>query len=326
MASVLKIPEACLDAWEQAKKVKIPKGYGKVDEIVCCGMGGSSLAAHFIKSLYFDILDRPFEIVRAYHLPKYADQKTLVILLSYSGNTEEVLTCTQEAIKSKTIGVTSNGKLAQFLKEKNLPQFVFSPDQNPAGQPRLGLPYTIFGLLGILQKIGLIKLEEQEIHQTLGALKKFDKNSAEKTAQKLFGKIPIIIGAEHLEGSAHVFANQINETSKNFSAYFILPELNHHLMEGLVKPPTNPKNLIFLFLNSDLYQEEIKKRARLTMEVVEKNKIECLEFNPQSGSKLTQAVEALQFSSFVSYYLAKSNKVNPAQTPWVDYFKNQMAF
>lgn len=327
LASIEKIPEACQDAWEQVKKVEIPKDYQQIKNIICCGMGGSSLAAHVVKSLYFDRLIIPFEIVRDYNPPPFVDKKTLVILLNYSGETEETFNCAQIACTKKTsiFGITTGGKLGQFLRENNIPAFIINPVFNPSNQARLGLPYTIFGLLGALQKIGLIKLEEEKIRQTIASLKKFDETSAKKTAQKLFGKVPLIVGARHLSGNAHVFANQLNETAKNFSTYFVLPELNHHLLEGLVKPPTNPQNLTFLFLNSKLYPEEIKKRVRLTIEVVRKNKIECLEFKPVSDSKFTQVFEALQFSSFVSFYLSTLNKVSPAQIPWVDYFKTRMA-
>lgn len=327
LASIEKIPEACRDAWEQVKKVEIPKDYRQIEKVVCCGMGGSSLAAQVIKSLYFDRIMIPFEIVRDYNPPSFVDKKTLVVLLNYSGETEETFSCAHIAYKKRALifGITTGRKLGQFLKENNIPAFIINPEFNPSGQARLGLPYTIFGLLGILREIGIIKLEEREIRQAMETLKKFDKDSAKKIAQKLFGKIPLIVGAKHLSGSAHVFANQLNETAKNFSTYFILPELNHHLLEGLVKPPTNPQNLTFLFLNSKLYPEEIKKRVRLTIEVARKNKVECLEFKPASDSKFTQVFEALQFSSYISFCLSTLNKVNPAQIPWVNYFKTRMA-
>lgn len=325
LVSIEKLPKACQDAWEQVKKIKIPENYREIEHIVCCGMGGSALAAHVVKSLYFDRLNRPFEIVKDYNPPPYIGERTLVILLNYSGETKETFNCAKIAYKKKSLilGITTGHKLGQFLKEKTLPVLIIKPTFNPSSQSRLGLPYTIFGLLGVLGKIGLIKLEEKAIAQTVKILKDFDEVLAKKTAQKLLGKIPLIVGAEHLSGSTHILANQLNETAKNFSAYFVLPELNHHLLEGLANPKKACQNLIFLFLNSDCYPEEIKKRIRLTIEVIKKNKIECLEFKPKSSSKFTQVFEALQFSSFVSFYLALLNKVNPAQTPWVDYFKKR---
>lgn len=328
LTSIKQIPQACQDAWEEMKKVNIPSNYQEAETIVCCGMGGSSLPAHITKSLYFDTLNRPFEIVRDYSLPAFVSPKTLVVLINYSGETEETYRCAEIAHQKgcSLFGITTGYKLGQFLKEKNIPHYLIKPIYNPSNQARLGLPYTLLGLLGLLGKAGLIKLSEEEVQEAIGFLKTQNPQSlAQETAQKIFSKIPLIIGAGHLTGNAHVSANQINETSKNFSTFFTLPELNHHLLDGLVKPETNSKNLIFLFLSSDLYPKEIRRRVWLTKEVVEKNNVPVLQFQPQSTTKLAQVLESLQFSSYLSFFLAQLNKVNPAQIPWVDYFKTQMA-
>jgi glucose/mannose-6-phosphate isomerase len=290
-------------------------------------MGGSSLAAHITKSLYFDILDRVFEIVKDYLPPPSINPKTLVVLLNYSGETEETFSCAQIAYQKDCLlfGITTGQKLGRFLKEKNLPHYLINPTYNPSGQSRLGLPYTLFGLLGLLQKLNLVTLSEEETQGAIESLKaQAFQPIAQEVARKLVKRVPLIIGANHLAGNAHALSNQINETSKNFSTFFLLPELNHHLLEGLVNPITNPENLVFLFLNSDLYPEEIKKRARLTQEVIEKNNVPVVQFQPQATTKLGQVLECLQFSGYLSYHLAQLNQVNPAEIPWVTYFKKQM--
>jgi len=325
LLSLKQFPDALSDAWKQAAKIKIPGEYRESETIVCCGMGGSSLAAHLIKSIYFDRLSRPFEIVRNYHLPNYVGEKSLVILISYSGNTEEVLSCLQEAEekRAKILGISTGGKLINVAQKRGIPYFLIKPNFNPSGQPRFGLPYTLFSLLAVLEKIGEID-KIKEIGEIEEKLKDFNENEAKRVAKRLWGKIPVIISGEHLSGNAHVFANQINETSKNFAVYFLLPELNHHLLEGLAEPKEVCQRLIFLFLKSNLYSPKIQKRLLLTKEVVRKNKIETLEFSPSLNSPLAQSLETLQFSSFVSYHLSLLNKKDPLKIPWVEYFKRKL--
>jgi glucose/mannose-6-phosphate isomerase len=137
-------------------------------------------------------------------------------------------------------------------------------------------------------------------------------------------RIPVVMIAEHLEGVAHVFANQINENAKTYSEYRVVPELNHHLMEGLQFPESNASNLLFVSVHSDLYVPGNQRRMELTEQVLEKNKIEYRELTLTSKTKLEQAFELLVLGSYSSFYLALLNNQNPTPNPWVDWFKAEL--
>jgi len=79
-----------------------------------------------------------------------------------------------------------------------------------------------------------------------------------------------LVGGEFLEGNLHALRNQFCENSKNFASYLVLPDMNHYSIEGLKNPAGNQKNLIFVFLESDLYHPRVKKRLALTKEIVKK--------------------------------------------------------
>src|SRR5258708_37178759 len=111
----------------------------------------------------------------------------------------------------------------------------------------------------------------------------------------MHGRIPIVTVAEHLEGVGHVFANQLNENAKNFAEFRIIPELNHHLMEGLQFPDSNALNLLFVMIHSDLYLSSNQRRFELTEQVIEKNKIEFREYTLESKTKIEQVFEMLLF-------------------------------
>ena len=337
LASIHFLPDQCEAAWNEVKKIELPADYHNFSQILFCGMGGSAFGGRMIKSLYSAALKAPVDVVSDCRLPAYVDRHTLIIAASYSGNTEETIFCCQEALKlgAKIIGITSGGKIESLLRDAQKPVYVFSPELNPSKQPRLGQGYMQLGQIAILNALGILSVSETEVYSLVSLLKKNDKllseqvgqerNSAKQTALQLEDKIVGIIAAEFLTGAVHIIRNSLHETAKHFADYFILPEANHHLLEGLKYPEVIRKNLIFLLINSELYSEKIFKRLNLTREVIEKNSLKTREIKLQSSSKLHQVFELIQLGSFITFYLAILHSVDPAKIPWVDYFKKRLA-
>lgn len=317
--------DQCRRIWQEAKNVQFNLT-GDIDNIVVCGMGGSAYGGYVITSLFKGQLKKPLISVNDYHLPAFVNNKTLVIVSSYSGSTEEVLSCTQEAIAKDclVVGLTGGGKLASILAENNLPALVFSSEANPSNQPRLGTGYMVLGMIAILNKLGLLSAEEeaQQAISELEAAQEEIKKEAVKIAVKLQGFIPVIFGAEFLQGNIHIMRNQFNETSKSFAAFSPLPELNHHLMEGFKNP--SDKKLSVLFIDSDLYSDKLQKRVAITKDVVEKNNVSYICYQAKGSSRLSQMLNVLSLGSYVSLYLGLLYDQDPGLIPWVDYFKERM--
>jgi len=318
----------CETAWKEVTTLNLPHHIDGISNIVFCGMGASIYGALVIKALQGREMPLPTEIVSDYYLPDYVSSQTLVVLTSYSGTTEEVLSCAEEAkVKgAKMIVLTKGSKLAEFAKENSLPAYIFDGKLNLCGSPRAGCGYTILGLIGLLNKLNIVEVEEQEItdaitrmHEKLEDIKK----QAQDDVQIFENKIPIIFTAEHLSGNGMILRNQFNETSKNFSSFFVIPDLNHHLMEGLEFPKNAP--LHFLVLNSQNYSPKIKKRTELTIEVVKKNNYQVREFTTSGASVYDDFLETLVYGSFLTLYLGLTYERNPATNPWVDWFKEELA-
>lgn len=337
LSSIKMLANQARQAWEEVSNLKLNKKFAGCKNVVICGMGGSALGGRIVDSLIEKKIRAPIEIFTQYYLPNYVNKDTLVLLSSYSGDTEEILTCAHDALKrnAKIFMITTGGKLADFLKKEKLDGYVFEPTYNPSKMPRLAIGYSIFTILAFLNKTHFITITEEEIKKTFDTLeeslndfgpRKAEKeNLAKKIANGLIGKMPVIISSEHLIGAAHLFKNQFNETSKTFSASFDLPELNHHLMEGLKLPPKAKEILRIIFIKSSLYSERVVKRYPLTEDVVEKNSVSHSVYILRSETKLEQVFELIAFSSFVTFYLAVLTGANPSEIPWVDYFKSKLA-
>jgi glucose/mannose-6-phosphate isomerase len=197
----------------------------------------------------------------------------------------------------------------------------------------MGLGYSIVGQMILFDKVGLIKLSAKDVNKIIDILQKyntefgvanFSNNLAKEMAKNLFNKSVWYVGAEHLSGSAHAAANQTNENSKRFAAYFLIPELNHHLMEGMLYPENNKNNLGFVLLESSLYDNRVQKRFDITKKILEKNEIKYWSYVAQEKDKLGQACEILVLGSYISYYGALLEGIDPTAIPFVDFFKEQL--
>jgi glucose/mannose-6-phosphate isomerase len=334
--SIENLPKQIEQAWKEASQIEIPAEYKKVKNVVVSGMGGSALGADIIRNLFKEKLIVPFLINNHYRLPGFVNEDTLVILSSYSGTTEETIAGIEEVMlrKAKILIITSGGELGARANVKGFPSYHFSPQFNPSAQPRLGLGYTFVGTLAILVKLELLNLssdqleaaslESSEVGKDFLVDSATERNQTKQMAKKLFGNLVVYVAGEFLSGNAHVFANQTNENSKNFATYFLIPELNHHLLEGNTYPESVKKDIRFLFLESSLYSEKIQKRIAVTKEVLNKQKITTESYNLQSSNQLAQVFEAILFSSWTTFYLGLLYGVDPTKIPWVDYFKKQL--
>lgn len=335
LGSAEQLPDQIEHAWDSLHSMKVSSEYSKVSRIVVSGMGGSALGAHVIKTLYKDTLQQPLEVVNHYQLPAYVDKDTLVVLSSYSGTTEETLASAEDAQKrgAKIAVIAAGGKLLEFAQKHHCPHYAIDPKFNPSNQPRMAIGYSVFGQLGLFHAMGIVHIEDKEVHSLVTLLRKnvaylspesVDKNTAKFLAYSAVDKMVVLVGAEHLEGALHVFNNQLNENAKNLTDYISIPELNHHYMESLQFPKHIKDSMVFMMVNSQLYHPRVQARFPFTQDVIEQNGFEVQMVQVVWKTKLEQVWEVIQLGAYTNFYLSMLNGINPAPIPWVDYFKEKL--
>lgn len=325
--SVKQFPDQCEQVIREVSQQIIPPECALAENVVISGMGGSALGGRVVANLERQTLKVPIVISTEFHLPNFVNHKSLVVISSYSGNTEETLTALKEAQarNARIYVLTSGGRLGQIAAEQNLPHYIFKPRHNPANQPRLGLGYNTLAIVTLLSRCQLThpSFELNQLPVYLRA-RQTEFPRLVTIAKQLQGKIPVLLAAEHLKGAAHSFKNQLNENAKTFAAYFDLPEANHHLLEGLTFPRTNSHNLAFLFFTSTKYHPELIRRIPATMQVARKNHIPVLEHKLDGPNRLFETLEMIQAGGYIAYYLALLNGVDPGPIPWVDWYKDEI--
>src|SRR3990172_2040928 len=275
--SILALPDQCQQVFKDMATTTIPPHCYNVNNIVVSGMGGSVLGGRIIASLERQIIKIPVIISTEYHLHNFVNERTLVIICSYSGNTEETLSSLAEARArgAQIFIIASGGKLAEIARQFDIPNYIFKPTNNPSHQPRMGLGYATLSLIVLLSRCQLLYSPSD-----MGLLPQFLRGRQSNftklvhLARDLSGKAIAIICAEHLKGAAHAFRNQLHENAKTFAVMFDLPELDHHLLEGLTYPPALGDHLSVLFINSSHYHPDVSLRFTLTEEKVKKKNLQ----------------------------------------------------
>ncbi len=337
--SIELLPDQMRQVLADARLIKIPREFSRITHVVVNGMGGSNLGARLAQAVWSNEMKVPLLIEPGYDVPAYVGKNTLYLISSYSGTTEEPLSTYREARKrgAKIIALTEDSpksRLKKMILKDDIPGYIFKPEFNPSGQPRMGIGYTAFGMLVLMARAGIFKIAVREMEEIIAKMEIWTRklkpeepvklNQVKQLALKLKNKNAVLVSAGHLAGNVHIARNQLSESSKYFSSYLTLPELNHYSMEGLANPPANKKNLIFVFFDSKLYHPKIQRRALLTKQVIKKNGIEVLSHELKGKTRKEQGFEMLQFGEWLSYYLGMIYEVDPQKIPWVDWFKKQL--
>jgi len=335
--SVNSLPLQLDQSFTEAMAISFPESYRHVANVVICGMGGSRFPALIIQHLYKSLLKVPVTINDDYLLPGFVDENTLVLLSSYSGTTEEIVMCGKLALdkKAKLTGLCVGGEIAEFLKLSNCPAYIFDPKHNPSGQPRIGFGYGVGGVLGLLMNLRLINDKKESITSAIAHLPKLlnsftietprKDNLSKQLAEKVYNLYPYFVVAEFLTGVGNATQNQFNETAKTISSFRVIPELNHHLLEGLKHPDEHVKMGLFILFFSRLYSERVQKRFKITKDVIEQNKLKTMWIELNGLTKIEQAFEVMGLGNYASMYLAALYQENPNVIPFVDYFKKELA-
>lgn len=294
----------------------------ETEKIVFCGMGGSALPANLLKTfLYFytDNFNIPIKINRDYTLPKIVNEKWSGFFDSYSGNTEETLTCLKEAetknLKEKII-LAHGGKLEEAAQENGY-NFIKLPDTK---QPRMAYGYVVGALLKTFANSGLLNLNFNELNKDIEeslALSNEIESQAQDLAKKLKGKIPIVYSNNVWKYIAMVWKINFNENSKTQSFWNIIPEMNHNEMVGFTNLLADFQIIILKDPND--HPRNIKRME--TLQQVLQNKVPVEIIDMKSGSDFKKMITSLHLGLLTSYYLALINEINPAPVEMVENFK-----
>lgn len=295
-----------------------------INNVVVCGLGGSGIGGTLLNNLLDQEIEIPLIVNKKYTSPNFANENTLVIISSYSGNTEETLQAFESARakKCQIACVSSGGQVEKIAVENQFP-FIKIPNGMP---PRACLAYSFVQLFYILNHYNLINNSfEKGLKEAIDLLTTEDetiKTKAKDWANKMLNKIPILYSADNFEAVAIRWRQQINENGKMLCWHHAVPEMNHNELVGWrIK---NDDFAVF-FLRNETDLPKIQQRIDLNKEIISKYTPNIYELWSKGNSMIAKAMYLIYLGDWVSYYLSELRNVDATEVKIIDYLKGELA-
>ena len=291
----------------------------KIHRVVIAGMGGSAIAGLIMKDLspHLEII-----VERNYFPNAIIDEDTLLIISSYSGNTEETLSYYNHAssLTKNIFGITSGGKLLELLKNDNHDHCLL-----PEGyQPRAILGYTLTVLIKLLDEDELLDIINIDLLQEYSDSFSIEDSEVYSVAQKIHSTFPVIITEEDLSSIGYRLKCQLNENSKMLSYNVTLPEMNHNDIIGWESRKID--NSFFSLLWIDISWPANIKRMDITKDIL-KNKISSshhIEIPSDIKNDLSGLFYLINYLDWLSYWCGNLNDVDIMNIDNIDNLKKSI--
>jgi glucose/mannose-6-phosphate isomerase len=305
-------------AWEP--EIQNKERWKQFRSFILVGMGGSHLAGDIFQAVApgFNL-----SVHQDYGLPLWpfaALKDTLVIVSSYSGNTEETISAFEKALAKQVpvAAISTGGKLLEMAKKHGVP-YIQLPDTGL--QPRMATGFMLKALAKITGREDLLsqateagrRLHPEEFQERGRAL-----------AQKLKGKIPVVYASNRNYCIAYMWKIKLNETAKIPAFYNVFPELNHNEMAGFDAQPST-KNLserfYFVFLHDSEDEERIQKRMSILESLYAKRELPVETVGLQGSSRMERIFSCVLLADWAALYTAQFYGIDPELVPMVEEFK-----
>jgi len=294
-----------------------------VKHVVMAGLGGSGIGAEIVLNYLERSTPVPLVLSKDYFLPGFVNEETLVIVCSYSGNTEEALYILEEAIHKKAtiVCITSGGKLQVLAQANNIDCILL-----PAGiPPRACIGCSFSQILFVLQKFALIDNSfEAEINNAIkllsGELDTIKKDAA-ALAEKLQHKLPVIYSDQRIAGVATRWRQQFNENSKVLGWERPFPEMNHNELVGW---RDQAEGLAVIFLQTGGELDRVSRRFEINRSVICNFTNTVFDIVAKGDSFLERAIYLILLGDWTSWYLAELRGVDAVEVNVIDYLKAEL--
>ena len=297
-------------------------GKSVYDRVLICGMGGSGISGDILAVSYPEL-----QVVtnKDYTIPGFVDKKTLAILISYSGNTEETLSCYGQLSRRRVdmVLLSSDGKLMRKKARHRI--------KVPKGLPPRGaLGYLFTPLPVLMHQASLLRTDPRDELRRLSNFLMRHRSAIEvkarRIAERFLNKLIIIyVDSSTFAPVANRWRCQLNENAKVIAHINVIPEMNHNEIVGLGRPTKFNVDTLLVFLGDPTAHKRNKIRRRLLKNLIKMEIPDILEIKPAGKSSLQQVFYTIMLGDFISYYLAVRSGVDPMPVKRIEQLKKKLA-
>lgn len=335
LGQIDRLPEQLAAAWDLGQQLPLPSLKAPLHNIIICGMGAAANAAELLAAYVADLCPMPVIVHRDYGLPAFAHgPQTLVIGVSYSGETEETLDAFSYASAAgcTLLALSAGGRLADKTAAANLTVWNYAQISPPRGE--IGAAFGL--LLALFARLGLIPDQTADIIGALVAMRTQQEklvasvpaalNPAKRYAGQLVGRWVTVFGAGVFAPLARRWKTQLNLLAKAPASFETLPEADHNALAGLA----NPADLLMsqtltLFITAPSDHPRNRLRSDLTRQAFMLEGLNTDFYLARGETRLAQLWTTLQFGDYLAFYLALAYQTDPSQVETLAQLKDQLA-
>lgn len=320
---VKKFPQQLEHALEIAEQ-SVLKNSDPCSSVIITGLGGSGIGGTILSELVGEKSKVPVLVNKDYSLPGWINTQTLVLVSSYSGNTEETVTAMEQALKAgaQVVCITSGGKVMEMAKAHGLDCIVI-----PGGMPpRSCLGYSLVQLIRVMvfrQLIPSSYLEEIKMAAQFLLSEAEPIQSLSKTiAARLVNKIPVLYAIGNCEGVIVRFRQQINENSKMLCWHHIFPEMNHNELVGWTGP--HPDKVVVSF-QTTFTNKRTQKRYEICRPVFSKYAADIVDVVAKGRNLTEQFMYLIHLGDWISVDIADLRAIDAVEVNVINHLKDELA-
>jgi glucose/mannose-6-phosphate isomerase len=329
LGDILAMPDHIADAQWRAESAMIAPQ--PAERLVVCGLGGSAIGADLAVAALGQTIERPIHVVRDYNLPSWVGAESAILLSSYSGATEETLSCYKQAVElGATVYVVSSGG-------------PLSDQAHAAGHPLIGLPGILqpraavaYGVIATLE-LGIVTgIVDPAVREDLNSAAELLRSLGtewgpgaqedalpKRLARAAYGTVPVIYGSDLTAPIAYRWKCQINENAKVPAWNATLSESNHNEICSWEGASSVVQQIAWFLRDSDQH-ERVQRRIELNAEVVKQHGAQAEIIGTIGGSRIERLFSTVFLGDLISLYLGVLRGDDPSPVPIIEGLKDAL--
>jgi len=321
LEDVLAIPDHLRDALWRVESARLEPHESA--GVLVCGVGGSAIGGDLAAAVLGERLTRPLATVRAAALPSWATAEWTVLCSSYSGETEETLSCfaAAEELGARRVVASTGGALVDAARAAGDP-VVGLPGLLPA--PRTAVAYMTVCAAEVAARAGAAPRIAAELEAAAGFLEQ-EKDELQQRATAIAAQLadcaPVIYGAGPTVAAARRWKTQANENAKLPAFFSELPESDHNEICGWAGAGDGDPALAAVLLEASDQDPRDGRRFELTAAAIEAGGAPAVRVRSAGATPSEQVLWAVMLGDLVSLALADALGVDPLPIEAIDTFK-----
>ncbi|HTW56256.1 MAG TPA: SIS domain-containing protein [Thermoplasmata archaeon] len=315
------LPNGLLAGFRAGRELAFPNG-GATARVYAVGMGGSAIAADLARTVVDAESRIALSVLRGPELPRCLDERSRVVLVSYSGDTWEALRAYDAAGRAGAprVAITSGGELAERAETDDVPVLRVPPGM----PPRAAVGHMLGGVLGLLDA-GFPESNEGRVDRaaertrTLIGRYAASRGPARLLAERIGNRFPFFVAESGFAPLARRWATQVEENAKRIAAYDEAPELFHNALVGWdALPRAEAARYAVVQLHWSGDDPTVRTNLRRLERLLAGRGVRTAEVRLAPEDRLEALLDGLAFGDQLSLALAERRGIDPVPVAAID--------